>query len=976
MVGSTNNNDRTTAARAFVRSLNILLKFARMYDFGHPRTTAQYETAWSELRSALGSEEGGTGLLLAVSGDRLLLDGTPLESAAAEKGFARMLSSSGIASLHFSPKVTKASLAKFARAFPTGTNTKPTQIAEQLKAALEGDPHIQVNEVCYVPADSSVAKSTVAAQLAARTLGISSEKTDQLFSDPEKLLQLIVAAEGNKRTSDGSGNSGATRSDTSNSQNTDDVDRDNSSNYYVGENPDLITKNDSAYSWDPRNEKHVAATPETDSTSGDFSDWNNTQETNARRSSSSGPESVKVQAGSIPLKETELQGILQVLGQIGQKSEFSHGKLDLSSLQSQLAALPRRSQFTVNQVLATLAAQSSLESQDGSALLKLAEHIAVRFALESYERGDTKVDAVQQILNQMNEELDSLRKIVGVYEEKMTEAGIEVHSQAEVLARTFWTQLPEEKKTHVLESDEAWCVPPAAVRDYAERLRSSGKTEAAEKVLRNYAGYIASKVPEHRRQAATGIAELASLYASASQKLFLDTIRIAGVQFTEETDPALQSLASAAFVRLSQEAVSKRLHAALQRIVEMMDYAESEHPGLAKNLRSRIGIENRLPEFIEEALKNGETPSGLMDLLRRVPFATSEHIATRFGRAVLVEESESLLWMMEALGPEAIEHLRTRFERGESNDTIETIGMLTRVSFETIQRELPGRIKNWKHASHDRVVRQIAASGSSKRGRLLLELFDSIDPLVRPAVIDEIGMSGERSADMRLLRIAEGELPKHGSEYLRIKAVEALGRLATSEAEAVLRKIAEARKTFRWAHSYELRLVATQAMSRINSDWTQGFIPRSDLSIADLMIEPLNPDPESLTTCQRRYVRFRLDPPVVGLATNLKKSSRLEVREMSLSGGVAISEQALHPGGIIELRLSTGRKSVQFKAVIRRAAPQGVTFEIVDIDLEERTKLRKLLVQLGEAPKPASLEDQNSSSQQTISVGPKDDAAQ
>jgi hypothetical protein len=273
-------------------------------------------------------------------------------------------------------------------------------------------------------------------------------------------------------------------------------------------------------------------------------------------------------------------------------------------------------------------------------------------------------------------------------------------------------------------------------------------------------------------------------------------------------------------------------------------------------------------------------------------------------------------------------------------------------------------------------VRQIAASGSTKRGRLLLALFDSIDPLVRPAVIDEIGMSGERSADMRLLRIAEGELPKHGSEYLRIKAVEALGRLATPEAEAVLRKIAESRKTFRWAHSYELRLVATQAMSRINTHWTESFIPRSDLSIADLMIEPLNPDPESLTTCQRRYVRFRLDPPVVGLATILKKSSRMEVREMSLSGGMGISEQALHPGNVIELRLNTGRKTVRFKAVIRRATPQGVTFEIVDIELEERTKLRKLLVQLGDAPKPAGFEDQNANSQQPIPVGSKEDAAQ
>lgn len=190
-------NTRHAAARAFVRSLNILLKFARMYDFGHPRTAKQYETAWSELRTALGSENEA-GLLLAVSGEQLLLDGTPLESAAAEKGFARMLSSAGIASIHFSPQVTQASLARLVKGFPTNTTAKTVQLAEQLKAAIQGDPHIHVNEVCFVPADSAVAKSTVAAQLAARTIGMNSEQQDALFNSPEKLLQLIVAAEGNK----------------------------------------------------------------------------------------------------------------------------------------------------------------------------------------------------------------------------------------------------------------------------------------------------------------------------------------------------------------------------------------------------------------------------------------------------------------------------------------------------------------------------------------------------------------------------------------------------------------------------------------------------------------------------------------------------------------------------------------------------------------------------------------------------------
>src|SRR5271170_7391740 len=129
------NNARPAAARAFVRSLNILLKFARMYDFGHPRTARQYETAWSELRTALGSDNE-SGLLLAVSGEQLLLDGTPLDSAAAERNFARMLSAAGIASIHFSPKVTQTNLERLVRGFPTNSGPKPGLLAAQLKAAL------------------------------------------------------------------------------------------------------------------------------------------------------------------------------------------------------------------------------------------------------------------------------------------------------------------------------------------------------------------------------------------------------------------------------------------------------------------------------------------------------------------------------------------------------------------------------------------------------------------------------------------------------------------------------------------------------------------------------------------------------------------------------------------------------------------------------------------------------------------------
>src|SRR5499433_376468 len=98
------STDTRAAARQFVRSLNILLKFARLYEFGHVRTAAQFETTWKELRQAL-DESGDTGLLLGASGNQILLDGVPLGTAAGERSFAQLLTSSGIASIHFSPSL-------------------------------------------------------------------------------------------------------------------------------------------------------------------------------------------------------------------------------------------------------------------------------------------------------------------------------------------------------------------------------------------------------------------------------------------------------------------------------------------------------------------------------------------------------------------------------------------------------------------------------------------------------------------------------------------------------------------------------------------------------------------------------------------------------------------------------------------------------------------------------------------------------
>jgi hypothetical protein len=109
-----------------------------------------------------------------------------------------------------------------------------------------------------------------------------------------------------------------------------------------------------------------------------------------------------------------------------------------------------------------------------------------------------------------------------------------------------------------------------------------------------------------------------------------------------------------------------------------------------------------------------------------------------------------------------------------------------------------------------------------------------------------------------------------------------------------------------------------------------------------------------------------MDPSVSAATTNLKKNYALEIRQMSLSGGGATSEHTFHPGSVVDLRLNPDGKTIRMQAVIRTATPQLVTFEIVDISLEDRAKLRKLFAQNAANAKPDVSPNQAGQSQQTL----------
>jgi len=623
-------------------------------------------------------------------------------------------------------------------------------------------------------------------------------------------------------------------------------------------------------------------------------------------------------------------------------------------------------QFSLRRALAGLASQAPKDQPDEPLLLKLAEHVAIRFALDSYERGEIRVNAVQDVLARMTREVESLHKILGTYEDKLSNAGIDVMPHAEVLALQFWQAVPDENKRAVLLSPEAWCVPARNIRDFVEKLFEKGENETAEEVLRNYVACVCLEDPKARRVAAGGLTELVKLYTRGEERLLVDAVRDVGLQLCRENEPEMQSLVGGAFVRLSQEAAEVRAYAAVQRAVEIVDLLQEDRPTLGESLRPRIAVENRLPEFIEEGVRAESVPSGLTQFLRRIPQAAAEQLAGRFTRSGFRGECDRIVEMVQQLGPEGVAHLRSALETGSSTQAVETIGILSRLDLDAVEQFLPRRLSDWQRPVHDRVVRQLASSAAPERGRLLIATLDLLDPLVRSLALDEIGLSGDLSGVAQLLRLAEGETAGGASPYLRLKAVEALGRLRAPKAGMVLRRIVEARKLFGWAHPSELRIVAAQALERIDPDWARESLHRCGFNSAELALEPLDMDPNSPAIRQRRYFRLRLAQPVPAMASGERENCRLEVQELNLAGGIGLCEQHLHPGMVVSLRLN---RSVRAQAFVRDARSQTRAFEVANMDLDERAKLRRLLVQLGGQAATGSPEGRKRKGSRLVSGG-------
>jgi hypothetical protein len=874
----TNKGSRIASARAFVHSLNILVKYVRLYGLDHKRTEGQFAVTWNELQEGLPKGTEGS-FLLGVSENKLLLDGTPLETGQAERSFAQLLTTAGLASIHFSNHVTKEEFVQLVRAFALG-GSKAQDVVREIKNTFGDSKNasIRINEVRFVAADPSTGEISIAAQIAAQTLG---PEFKQWLNDPQKLLQLIAAAEGAK--------SGALG--------------DAPGNVPVGSVPNV----------------RIAAGEGNAAAGGTWA------------------------GGVVPLQEEEVIQTIRLLTRFGEVG--GDARADTSQLQQELSRVDPNTRVNLQQLLGSLAAQATTEQADNTPLLmKAAEHMAIRFALERFQKGEIKVNAVHQMMEHMSRQMDTLRQILKLQEDKMSKAGILVESHADILDRMFWAEVPEAGKKSVLLSHEAPCVPPRNVRQFIEVLLDRGDKETCAAILQNYLNCLDAKESDARRKIATGVSQLADLYAASGGELMAMSVRKVGEAIGQEADTELQSLLGAAFVRLSTEASEHKQFGALNEICIAMESIARQRPVLATDLRPRIGVENRLPEFIEEALQLPQLPADLLQVLRRTSQASVEHLADRFFRCMRREECDRIVDIVKELGTPAQEQIREMLRMGQPRQAASVVGLLSRLDVPTLLELLPGRLPEWNRFYHDVVVRQVAYGAAHDRGRTLLELLEILDPLVLPQAIDEIGMSGDRTALPPLVVMAEAGEAQGRSPLLQLKAVESLGRLRENDAVPVLRNLMEAKKMWRFTSHRELRVAAAQALVKIDPRYGSQIMAESGLEPGELAIAPLDSAPACPWVRQRRYERIVLRRTLSATISSSWGKSNIMIRELSLGGGMGTKEDNLRVGSEANIDINAGVRRVRGQVLLRRARVNEVGFELVNTDLESRFRLRRILM--------------------------------
>src|SRR5207245_63709 len=207
---------------------------------------------------------------------------------------------------------------------------------------------------------------------------------------------------------------------------------------------------------------------------------------------------------------------------------------------------------------------------------------------------------------------------------------------------------------------------------------------------------------------------------------------------------------------------------------------DAQHEHMA-TLAQRLIAQDRWLLLVDGALANRPLDPVLPRLLQRDP----ERLLDRLTLILTEQRGNELLSpmarLLRTIGPPALGLLETRLYEARRQRVLAAIKLLAGADNDRLLRALPHALASWEWNLQDLAVSEVARAANAASAGSVAFVFSAIladaHPLVVPMMIDQIGVANQVSAVPLLIEIAAGEHESLRDQFVRIKAIESLGRM-------------------------------------------------------------------------------------------------------------------------------------------------------------------------------------------------------
>jgi hypothetical protein len=655
------------------------------------------------------------------------------------------------------------------------------------------------------------------------------------------------------------------------------------------------------------------------------------------------------ETGDVAIRAPQVEEITESLRLIGRLTPPMEAARGLSAEDAAHAIHSSMESASRDTVRTLLSAMTHYAPQEGEApqvyLRRLSQSLVLELLTTEFADGTLAPVAVRPILNQLADEIVTAGEYRGPHSSQHFSSLASAWAndgQREQLLERFWLELAPREKSSVMRGPDIWCVPISVIRQTLAQLAETGADaprREARTILLNYARRLEHADSAARRIVAAGFGELAPLLEHLwPNQLPEELSKLTLTALTREQAPETSALLAAFLETLGRIAVSRGDFAGFENILIGLEKlprdAEHEHMNA---LGHRLVANDRWMMLVDAALANRPLDPPLPRLLQRDPDRLLDRLTLLLTEPRSHDMMPAMARLLRSIGVPVLTLLETRLFEARRQRVSAAIRLLAAADPDRLLRGLTRALASWEWNLQDLAVSELSRPANSPSAQSTAFVFSAIlqdaHPLVVPMMIDQIGIGQEATAVPLLMEIAAGEHETLRDQFVRIKAIEALGRLRAVEAVELLRQLAGKREGLTFTEPGGLRAAALDALSLMEEG------PGSARARASY--EPVAPSLGNFVV-PRRYARIPLEFPLRAQISG-PQMGMARVKTISLGGAYVESANRLSPGDSIQLEIRSGLRKIHFTAVVRNVGPNGNGVEFVHMKDEDRERLRKLV---------------------------------